>query len=127
MKIWMLNARLEDFRATQEYCGFRTEGERKPISVGDKIVYVCSGVIFGVYETEKIVEREFIEWRQTRPFQLKLNPILVPEKGLVAGPLHYKTKLQKHVADSPSIWIMSEWEYNKIMQAFREGSKELIF
>lgn len=127
MRIWMLNRNLEDFKAAQQYCGFASEEERKPIGIGDKVVYVCNGIVLGVFEAEKLVQKEFDGWREKLPFQVKLKPIVVPEKGLVASPLHYKTQLQKHVEGSSSLWQLSEWEYNKMMQALREGRKELVF
>ncbi len=59
MRTWMLKGSLEDFNATWEYCRFATVQERAPIFPGDKIVCFCNGLIMGVFEAEKIVEREF--------------------------------------------------------------------
>ncbi len=126
MKIWMLNASLEDWEATRDYCGFGSEQERSPISAGDRIIYFCNGLIVGVFEAGKTVESEFSGLKE-RQFQVKLRKILVPENGLVASPLHYRTRLQPHAPLSPSLWGVSAREYEKIMQALAEGKKELVF
>ena len=126
MKNWMLCGALDEWGASREYCGFRTRTERATVALGDRIIYFCNGLVVGVFGAGKFVENESAGLRQ-KPFQIRLKEIALPQHGLVAGPLHYKTSLQKHVQGSPTLWEISEWEYNKIMQALSEGHKELMF
>jgi len=126
MKTWMFNGSLDDWAATREGCGFASAQELEPVSDGDKIIYFCNGLILGIFEAEKIAGAGFAALKG-KPYQVKLQKILIPQKGLVASPLHYKISLQKHAKGSPTLWEISEWECNKIMQALREGNRELMF
>lgn len=50
MKYWLVHHSWESFKATKEYCGFKSEEERNKITVGDKVVYFGQSLVFGVFD-----------------------------------------------------------------------------
>ncbi len=127
MAFWAVNHSWDSFRATKEYCGFVSETERNKISTDDKIVYLGQGIVFGIFEAVELVENEFKGWKKPYHFQVKLKPIVLSEKGLVAKQLESKILLQKSESGSPNLLELNETEYNAIKKAVEEKQKELVF
>jgi len=114
MNCWLVNHSWESFRRTKEYCGFINESERDKISPEDKIVYFGNGIVFGVFEAEKLVDNEFKDWQKGYQYQVKLKPIALSEKGLLAKQLESKILLQKSSGGSPNLVEISETNYKDI-------------
>lgn len=127
MKFFLVNHEWGDFRKTIEYIGFASEAERKPVSIGDRIVYFGQGLVAGVFEASSFVQGEFSGWREELPFQIKLKALHIPLPELIAKPLHYKVQLQKPVEGSPRLFELSEQEFSKIVRDIRDGKAELVF
>ena len=123
---WVVNHHWESFKATKEYCGFKSETERNKISIEDKIVYFGQGIIFGIFETEKLVDYEFKGWKGDYPFQVKLKPIILSERGLLAKIIESKILLQKSKGGSVNLLEITEQEFDQIQKAIEESHKELI-
>ena len=131
MNYWLINHSWESFRRTQEYCGFMVEAERDKIKVGDKIVYYGQGLVFGIFEAASLVENEFNGWGKKYPFQVKFQPLPIPnnptKQGLVAKGLQGKIFLTKAGGGSPNLVELNEYEFNKVKQAVSEGKKQVVF
>jgi len=121
---------------TKEYCGFMCKEERDLISPGDIIVYYGQGVVFGIFEAEKLVNDEFNNWKKKYPYQVKLKPVLLSPKGLVAKQLADKFTLLKDKSRSfprvsseetlyQNLVELTENEYNLIKQGIADGKKEI--
>jgi hypothetical protein len=126
MHYWLVNHSWESFRKTREYCGFKVQEERDKIHIGDGIVYFGQGLIFGVFEAVAFVENEF-NWGKPYPFQVKLKPISISEKGLIAKPAESKILIQKSSGGSPNILELNESEFDQIKKAVERGEKQLNF
>ncbi|MEM4363933.1 MAG: hypothetical protein QXU92_03675 [Candidatus Diapherotrites archaeon] len=127
MRFWLVNHSWESFHRTQEYCGFVSQHERDKIQVGDKIIYFGQGLVFGLFEATALVENEFNGWVKKYPFQVKLKPIAITTKGLIAKPLESKILLQKMNGGSPNLVELTEQEFNRVKQTIDLKQKELVF
>ncbi|HLC79469.1 MAG TPA: hypothetical protein VJG83_03480 [archaeon] len=117
----------DDYKKTLEYVGFSSEMEMKIISLGDRVVYFSEGLIAGIFEAESFCKNEFSGWQKELPFQIKLRPLLVPEKDFIARPLKYKVQLEKSIPPSSSLYKLSEQEFSKISLGISQKKKELVF
>jgi len=124
---WLVNHSWESFKRTREYCGFLSEAERNKISFGDKIVYFGQGIVFGLFEAIDLPDNEFKGWQKHYPFQVKLKPIIISKKGLIAKPLQDKIYLQKTEGKSVNLVELTEKEFNQIKKAIENEEKELKF
>lgn len=125
MKYFLLNLLKENFEKTNEFVGFESKSERDFISSGDKIVYLCDGIVMGIFEA---VEKIDGKYQNTNfHFQISLKKIAILQNGLIARPLWYKVSLQKPIAGSKSIYQLSEKEFEKIVLTINEKKKELVF
>ena len=115
-----MNHSWESFKATKEYCGFKSETERNKISVNDKIIYFGQGIIFGIFEAEKLVDYEFKGWKGGYPFQVKLKPIALSKKGLLAKTIESKILLQKSSGGSGNLVEITENEFIEIKKAIKQ-------
>ena len=122
---------------TKEYCGFMCEDERNLITLGDIIVYYGQGIVFGIFEAEKLVNDEFNNWKKKYPYQVKLKPVLLSPKGLIAKQLQDKFTLLKDKSRSfprvsseetlyQNLVELTENEYNLIFNGIKDGKKEII-
>ena len=129
---------------TKEYCGFMSEEERDQISVGDIVVYFGQGVVFGVFEAIELVNDEFNGWKKKYPYQVKLKPVLLSQKGLIAKQLQDKFTLlnqEKRSFSGPrkiskfslgddnkyqNLVELTENEYNLIFNGIKDGKKEIV-
>ena len=137
MKIYLINHSWESYMKTKEYCGFMSEEERDQISVGDIVVYFGQGIVFGVFEAIELVNDEFNGWKKKYPYQVKLKPVLLSPKGLIAKQLQDKFTLLKNNSRSfprvsseetlyQNLVELSENEYNILFNGITEGKKEII-
>lgn len=124
---WLVNHSWESFKRTQEYCGFISEQERNKIKTGDKIVYFGQGIVFGLFEAIDLPDNEFKGWQKPYPFQIKLKPIIVSKKGMIAKQLQSKIQLQKMQGNSFEVVELTENEFNQIKKAIEKEEKELKF
>lgn len=127
MKYWLVNHSWESFKATKEYCGFKSEEERNKIAVGDKTVYFGQSLVFGVFEVIALPNDDFKGWKKIYPFQVKLKPIALAQGGLIAKPLESKILLQKSAGSSPNLLELSGNEFSKISEAIGLKKKELVW
>jgi len=126
MKFYLINHSWESYMKTKEYCGFISEEERDLISPGDIIVYYGQGIVFGIFEAEKLVNDEFNNWKKKYPYQVKLKPVLLSPKGLVAKKLQDKFLLLKEDNKYLNLVELTEKEYNLIKQGIVDGKKEIV-
>lgn len=137
MKYYLINHSWESYMKTKEYCGFMSEEERNLISSGDIIVYFGQGIVFGVFEAIELVNDEFNGWKKKYPYQVKLKPILLSQKGLIAKQLQDKFTLLKDKSRSfprvsseetlyQNLVELSENEYSLIFNGITDGKKEII-
>lgn len=126
MDYWLINHSDEDYRVSLEFIGFASGKERLQVKAGDMVVYFGRGLVAGVFEASGLVENEFGGWQEKKPFQLRLRPVALAERDIVARPLRYKAQLEKPVEGSPRVFRLSEQEFGKILRAVREG-KELVY
>ena len=122
---YLINHSWESFQKTKEYCGFVNQIERDIVNIDDIIVYFGQGVIFGIFKAISKPDNEFTSWKKPYPFQIKLEPILLCEKGLGARQLQDRFKLMKSDNTYSNIIELTEQEYNQIRQAIEEGRKEV--
>ena len=127
MNYWHVNHSWDSFRRTREYCGFMSQSEQQKIKIGDGVVYYGQGLIFGVFEAVALVENEFRGWAKLYSFQVKLKPIALSEKGLVAKPLESKILLQKSAGGSSNLLELTQAEFMQIKMAITGNQKELRF
>ncbi len=125
-KYFLVTHPWEQYRKTLEYLCFESEGERKPLSQGDLVVYCSSGLVAGIFEVEKFVEKEFTGSADCGEFQVKIKPVALPEKDLVARPFRYKESLEKPIEGSPRIFPVNTQDFGKTLIAIREKKKELV-
>ena len=127
MSFWLVNHSWESFRRTQEYCGFNDFAERDKIKIGDKIVYLGQGIVFGLFEAVGLPDKEFKGWQKSYPFQVKLKPIAIIKGGLMAKCLQDKVQIEKSKGKSPNLVELPENEFNQIKKSIENGEKELVF
>lgn len=127
MKYWLINHSWESFKRTQEYCGFQSEAERNKIFIGDSVVYLGQGIVFGLFEVITCPDNEFKVWQKPYTFQVKLKPIVIAKGGLNAKPLQDKIQVQKAQNGSGNLVEINETEFDQIKQAIEQGQKELKF
>ncbi len=126
MKHYLINHSWESYMKTKEYCGFISEEERDLISPGDIIVYYGQGIVFGIFKAEKLVNDEFNNWKKKYPYQVKLKPVLLSPKGLIAKQLQDKFTLLKEDNKYQNLVELTENEYNLIKQGIIDGKKEIV-
>ncbi len=126
MKIYLINHSWESYMKTKEYCGFMSEEERNLISSGDIIVYFGQGIVFGIFEAEKLVNDEFNNWKKKYSYQVKLKSVLLSQKGLIAKQLQDKFTLLKEDGKYQNLVELSENEYNLIFNGIKDGKKEIV-
>jgi hypothetical protein len=101
--------------------------ERDKVSVGDRVVYYGNGLVFGVFEVVGMVDNQFKGWQKTYPFQLKIQPLEIPnnpiKRGILAKPLADKISLQKAKSGSPNLIELSETEFEQIISAIKNGEE----
>jgi hypothetical protein len=110
---------------TKEYCGFMFEDEQKTINKGDIVVYFGQGIIFGIFEAIDLVNNEYNGWKKKYPYQVKLKPLLLSQKGLIAKQLQEKFIMLREENKLSNIVELTENEYNLIKKSIEEGRKEL--
>jgi|GEM_PF-1554510 len=125
MKIYLINHSWESYMKTKEYCGFISEDERNLISPGDIVVYYGQGIVFGIFEAEKLVNDEFNNWKKKYPYQVKLKPVLLSQKGLIAKQLQDKFTLLKEDNKYQNLVELTENEYSLIFNGIKDGKKEI--
>jgi len=126
MKYYLINHSWESYMKTKEYCGFMCEEERDLITPGDIIVYYGQGIVFGIFEAEKLVNDEFNNWKKKYPYQVKLKPVLLSQKGLVAKQLQDKFTLLKEDNRYQNLVELTEEEHNLIKQGIIAEKKEIV-
>lgn len=88
-------------------------------------------------KAEKLVNDEFNNWKKKYPYQVKLKPVLLSPKGLIAKQLQDKFTLLKdnsrsfpRVSSEETLYQnlveLSENEYNLIFNGIKDGKKEII-
>ena len=127
MKFWLCDHSWEDYKKTTSFVGFESKEEFSALSLGDRIVYSGNGLVAGIFEAEGFAGNEYSGWQSSRPFQVRLKPLNIPQVDLVAKPLRYKVRLEKPFAGKGSLYRLSEQEYKKIELAILEGKRELVY
>ncbi len=127
MVFWLVNHSWESFKATKDYCGFQLESERNKIAIGDKIVYFGNGLVFGIFEVIALPNAEFMGWKKTYHFQIKLKPIVIAEGGLIAKVLQSRILVQKSLGGSPNLSELTQKEFYEVKRAIEEKKKEVVF
>lgn len=84
------------------------------------------GIVFGIFEAEKLVNDEFNNWKKKYPYQVKLKPVLLSPKGLVAKQLADKFLLLKEDNKYQNLVELTENEYNLIKQGIIDGGKGIV-
>jgi len=77
-------------------------------------------------KAEKLVNDEFNNWKKKYPYQVKLKPVLLSPKGLIAKQLQDKFTLLKEDNKYQNLVELSENEYNLIFNGIKDGKKEII-
>ncbi len=126
MKHYLINHSWESYMKTKEYCGFMSEDERDLITPGDIIIYYGQGIVFGIFEAEKLVNDEFNNWKKKYPYQVKLKQVLLSQKGLIAKQLQDKFTLLKEDNKYQNLVELTGNEYNLIFNGIKDGKKEMI-
>lgn len=127
MKYYLINHSWESYMKTKEYCGFIDESERDLVKIGDIIVYFGQGIVFGIFEADSLVNNEFNGWKKRYPFQIKLKPILLSNKGILAKQLSEKFLLLREENKYKNLVELTKEEYNLIKKGIEEGKKEIYF
>ena len=87
-------------------------------------------------KAEKLVNDEFNNWKKKYPYQVKLKPVLLSPKGLIAKQLQDKFTLLKDKSRSfprvsseetlyQNLVELTENEYNLIFNGIKDGKKEI--
>jgi hypothetical protein len=126
-KFWLVNHSWESFKRTKEYCGFTSESVRNRISIEDKIVYFGQGIVFGLFEVISLPNNEFKGWKKDYPYQVKLKPIILSQRGLYAKPLESKILMHKAEERNSDLVELTKDEFIQIKKAIETNQKELSF
>ncbi|MDD3178336.1 MAG: hypothetical protein PHR26_02345 [Candidatus ainarchaeum sp.] len=125
MKYYIINHSFDSYVKTKEYCGFINKDERNIVNIGDYIIYFGQGVIFGIFEAIDLVDNEFNNWKGNYPYQIKLKPIYLSQRGILAKTFSEKFKLLREDNQYRNIVELNEDEYILIKNSILENKKEI--
>lgn len=125
MKYYIINHSFDSYVKTKEYCGFINKDERNIVTTGDYIIYFGQGVIFGIFEAIDLVDNKFNNWKGSYPYQIKLKPIYLSQRGVLAKSFSEKFKLLREDNQYRNIVELNEDEYILIKNSILENKKEI--
>ena len=126
MNHYLINHSWDSYMRTKEYCGFMFEDERNLINLGDIVVYFGQGIVFGIFEAIDLVDNEFNGWKKKYPYQVKLKPIVLSQRGLIAKQLQDKFLLLKEDNKYKNLVELTEDEYILIKTAIEDGINKIV-